>query len=140
MHRIAPQELCVSPPHSAHAGTQLATSETMRHFNFMRVLVAGAAIVAATGVVEAGTVGVPSSKSYGSVKQGSPYDWIEACDRDADGKGVYVEYWTYKGGHFFVWDGNGSKPGCGNAKVGPSSVKGFRVCIDDTGCSPTATP
>jgi hypothetical protein len=113
----------------------------MRRHKLGRVLVAtpamaGAVIMATTGLADATRgVRVPNYKqNYGSVVHGRPYDWIEACDRQADGMGVYVEYWTNKGNHGYIWDHNGSKPGCGNARVyEPEDVTRFKVCRDDNG-------
>src|ERR1041384_2918477 len=105
-----------------------------RHLNLHRVLltlsaVVGAATMAATVPAEAATI--HNGKSYGSVKSGQPYDWIEACDEDRDGHGGYVEYWTDYGNHGTVWDGNGSSMDCGNAKIyHPDHVTSFRVCVD----------
>jgi hypothetical protein len=133
----------LSPPPEVTLGTQIAAARIMRrHLNLGRVFitvpaVVGTAImVVAPAPVEAATVSAPEAKSYGSVKSGQPYDWIEACDKDRDGHGVFVECWTRNGGHAYVWDGNGSKPNCGNAKVyGPDKVTSFRVCVEGAKCS-----
>ena len=60
--------------------------------------------------------------------------WVEACDMERDGNGVYIEGHLYDGTHFQIWDGNGSTGGCGNTTFG-SGIKDFRVCEDHSGCS-----
>ena len=67
--------------------------------------------------------------------------WVEVCDMQADGNGVYGIFETNTGTSR-VNDGNGSAGGCGNATFG--SVSRFRVCEDLTArpdpCSSWATP
>lgn len=75
--------------------------------------------------------------------QGSNYasttgTWVEACDMERDGNGVYGEFWYGSTGHTQVWDGNGADGGCGNATLS-SNVTRFRVCEDHTGCSGIVT-
>jgi hypothetical protein len=67
--------------------------------------------------------------------------WVEVCDMQADGNGVYGLFETNTGTSR-VNDGNGSAGGCGNATFG--RVNRFRVCEDLSGrpdpCSSWATP
>ncbi|MFD8493108.1 hypothetical protein [Amycolatopsis sp. NPDC059657] len=72
-------------------------------------------------------------------KHGSDYasttgTWVEACDIERDGNGVYGEFWYGSTGHTQVWDGNGSDGGCGNATLA-GKVTRFKVCEDHVGCS-----
>src|SRR4051794_14301839 len=86
------------------------------------------------------SIGVPvavAAQVYS--KQGADYasydpatDYIEACDMESDGHGVYMEYWTYGGNHRYEWDGNGSQGGCGNDWI--DDIRRFRVCEDKVGC------
>lgn len=64
--------------------------------------------------------------------------WVEVCDMEQDGNGVYGLF-INPGGWKRVGDGNGSAGGCGNTRVSLNTYR-FRVCEDDWGadtCSST---
>jgi hypothetical protein len=73
-------------------------------------------------------------ESYGPNYGGFEGAWVEACDMDANGRGVYVEGSLFNGDHFERGDSNGSQGGCGNATYG-SNVYSLRVCERGSGCS-----
>ncbi|KFU80319.1 hypothetical protein SAMN04489729_8018 [Amycolatopsis lurida] len=58
-------------------------------------------------------------------------DAASVCDEEQDGNGVYAEYKQKSGTKLTFGDGNGSKIGCGHAKI--PDVTSFRVCEDDAG-------
>ncbi|MFC3453353.1 hypothetical protein [Amycolatopsis speibonae] len=58
-------------------------------------------------------------------------DFAGVCDEEQDGNGVYAEYKQKGGTKLTIHDSNGSKVGCGNAKI--PDVTSFRVCEDDAG-------
>ncbi|MGW4211383.1 hypothetical protein ACWEIJ_25545 [Lentzea sp. NPDC004789] len=106
----------------------------------------GAAVLAAVFTV-AGVVTADASPANGELDalarvyayQGDDYAsttgrWVEACDMERDGNGVYGEFWYGSSGHTYVWDGNGSAGGCGNQTLS-STVTRFRVCEDHGSCS-----
>ncbi|MEV4843561.1 hypothetical protein AB0K20_10125 [Micromonospora matsumotoense] len=59
---------------------------------------------------------------------GADRRWVEVCDMEADGNGVYATF-TVRGstGGNTVNDGNGSAAGCGNKTFG-GDVLGFSIC------------
>lgn len=118
---------------------------------FIRKALVG--FVSGTTVIVGTLLAVPAASAQGDdvsilgrVYQGSDYAssngrWVEACDMERDGNGVYGEFRTNTGTSR-VRDGNGSAGGCGNATFG--AVYSFRVCEDQSGrpdpCSSWATP
>jgi hypothetical protein len=107
--------------------------------------------ITALGVVLAsGLAMTPASSAdvgvFGRVYLGANYassngTWVEVCDMERDGNGVYGQFETNTGTSR-VNDGNGSAGGCGNATFG--RVNRFRVCEDRSGrpdpCSSWARP
>ncbi len=68
-------------------------------------------------------------KSCGFGQARDNHQIIDACDTFADGRGLHVEYALRNGSLGNVPDGNGSKSGCGIARVGASSpIVAIRVC------------
>ena len=70
-------------------------------------------------------------------KQGSDYAsletddyWVEVCDMENDGNGVYAQFSDTGGGWETVGDANGSAGGCGNDYV-DFRVDRFKVCESD---------
>lgn len=113
-----------------------------------RALVGLVGAAALTGALLA----VPAANAQGDptvmgrVYQGSDYAssngrWVEVCDIERDGNGVYEQFNTNTGAAT-VRDGNGSSGGCGNATFG--AVYSFRVCEDLSGlpdaCSDWSRP
>lgn len=108
------------------------------------VIMTAAVVLALLGAVwfgpaatAAGSDPSPLARVYayhGSDYASTTGTWVEACDMESDGNGVYGEFWYGSTGHTQVWDGNGSAGGCGNA-VFASTVTSFRVCEDHVGCS-----
>lgn len=104
-------------------------------------LLASAALAAPTLALSAPALALsaPTAHPHALVFYGANYafasgGWLEACDRERDGNGVYAEGWLDSGGHVYVWDGNGSAGGCGH-EIFSSRVARFRVCEDHSGCS-----
>ncbi|GAB3434084.1 hypothetical protein GCM10027436_10830 [Actinophytocola sediminis] len=90
------------------------------------------ATAAVTAAVVMGT-GTASAANFVTVYQGDDYarfwtssNTIYACDNEADGNGVYAEYWGSNSKHGTVSDGNGSKSGCGYQTIGV--IDSFRAC------------
>ncbi|GAB2810088.1 hypothetical protein [Lentzea nigeriaca] len=107
--------------------------------------------ITALGVVLASGIAMTPASSadvgvFGRVYLGENYassngTWVEVCDMERDGNGVYGQFETNTGTSR-VNDGNGSAGGCGNATFG--RVNRFRVCEDRSGrpdpCSSWARP
>ncbi|MGW1888413.1 hypothetical protein [Streptomyces sp. NPDC001970] len=55
-----------------------------------------------------------------------------ACDREADGHGVYAKVWLV-GGYVEISDGNGSANGCGSRAYDRNEVEAIEVCERVTG-------
>ena len=121
----------------------------MRGTNDMGMRTRLAAVVGGTALAMAGFSGPASADVgiMGSVYVGNNYassngTWVEVCDMEADGNGVYgVFYVNGSSRPTTLGDGNGSSGGCGNATFG--SVQKFQVCEDDWGadtCSSWAKP
>jgi hypothetical protein len=70
--------------------------------------------------------------NYASV--GTDKKWVEACDMEADGRGVHGEFRLLGGGVMTKGDPNGSASGCGNTTAGVIITQ-LRVCEAITGCS-----
>jgi hypothetical protein len=116
-----------------------------------RLLRAGILIPAlALGGIALGTspadAGTEAAAASARVYEGDDYAssngrWVEVCDIERDGNGVYGEFRTNTG-WTTVRDGNGSNGGCGNATFG--SVNLFRICEDRSyrpdPCSSYASP
>jgi hypothetical protein len=64
-------------------------------------------------------------------------DIIQVCDREADGHGVYAEYYLSSGAFKSVVDGNGSAAGCGvnDWTAYPWWVTRYRVCERYVSCT-----
>ena len=79
----------------------------------------------------AGTWTVHEGDDYASV--GSDRRWVEVCDMERDGNGVYA-YFYYQPypGRIRVSDGNGADGGCGNATA-PGRIYLMEICEDDFG-------
>ncbi|MEU9507582.1 hypothetical protein AB0D32_15025 [Micromonospora sp. NPDC048170] len=72
---------------------------------------------------------------YGGVTH--KYETIYACDREADGNGVYTEFYMSGSSQTFeISDGNGSAdPSCGRVSSGFGEVTKFRVCERGKWCT-----
>ncbi len=108
--------------------------------------VAGVMAAAAAAVIMFAPSAVADVGIMGRVYLGSNYassngTWVEVCDREADGNGVYGMFETSTGTSR-INDGNGSAAGCGNATFG--KVNRFKVCEDLSAsldiCSSWASP
>jgi hypothetical protein len=102
------------------------------------VMTLGAVVWAPTSSADVGIMGrVYLGNNYAS----SNGRWVEVCDMERDGNGVYGLFRTNTG-TARVNDGNGSQRGCGNATFGRVNL--FRVCEDRSGrpdpCSSWARP
>ncbi|MGJ5830067.1 hypothetical protein [Streptomyces ossamyceticus] len=95
-----------------------------KRLGVITALVVGPLMLAATPALAASV-----SRSYGNAYNSG--NTVYACDTREDGDGVYAEYWGSGTTHGYVWDGNGSQAGCGSGWV--SSLRTFRVCVDDFG-------
>jgi len=106
--------------------------------------------MAAAAVIGASTVVAASSPAYAAFlyvitqHQGAdhaifnPSDNVaQVCDSEADGHGVYADFYTTTGASTRIPDTNGSAAGCGSLTLSSSTYR-FRVCergtISDT-CS-----
>jgi len=63
--------------------------------------------------------------NYASV--GNDHRWVEVCDMEQDGNGVYGYFYVYNHAPEEVSDHNGSEAGCGNSIL-PDRVMSFMVC------------
>lgn len=94
----------------------------------------GLAAGMATAVVLGFTPGASADVGVlATVKQGKDYassngTWVEACDMEEDGHGVYGRFDIGAGAHAIVRDPNGSAGGCGNQTFG--RVYRLQVCED----------
>ncbi len=94
-------------------------------------------LAAVVSVVALATTAFAYSRAYhGSdyAGVGSDLRWVEVCDIEQDGNGVYGEFRLTGGGTLTVNDGNGSAGGCGNQTAG-SNITQFRVCERNDGCT-----
>ncbi|GAB2963204.1 hypothetical protein [Saccharothrix stipae] len=64
-------------------------------------------------------------------------DIIQVCDREADGHGVYTEYYLNNGSYHKRGDSNGSASPCAKDDWTATAywVARYRVCEDTVGCS-----
>jgi hypothetical protein len=61
---------------------------------------------------------------------------IWACDKEADGHGVWAEYYDFTLRLYpALVDPNGSKPGCAFSDIDPQRIYQFRVCERYVACS-----
>ena len=107
---------------------------------FIRILITGAA-----GALALALTGSPAYAYSGPVYQGSDYaetigindDIVQVCDREADGNGVYVEYYLNNGSYHKRGDGNGSASPCYKDDWTQTAywVRNYRVCETSVGCS-----
>jgi hypothetical protein len=94
-------------------------------------VVGGLGLVVATGTPAWAIVArvYVDGDNYASV--GDNRRWVEVCDRQRDGNGVYARFYLHNGTHRDLRDPNGSDGGCGNATYS-SNVRSFYVCEDRT--------
>jgi hypothetical protein len=108
---------------------------------------AKAALMAAAVVIGASAAVAASSPAYAAFlyvitqHQGAdhaifnPADHVaQVCDSEADGHGVYGEFYTPNGVMTTISDTNGSAAGCGSSTL-TASVYRFRVCERSASCS-----
>ncbi|MER7497980.1 hypothetical protein ABT033_35965 [Streptomyces pharetrae] len=108
----------------------------------MKIAKSPKALLRATTVVGAAVlIGVATTTSasavvisHGSNKGEASSTQARAYDGEYDGNGVYVDVYTLNGGHYSVWDGNGSDGTWGPWSGNGSRITKFRVCEDRTGC------
>jgi len=100
--------------------------------SFIRRAATVAAAIAAAVTMGTGTA---AAANFVTVYQGDDYarfwtssDTLYACDNEADGNGVYAEYWGPNSKHGTFFDANGSKSGC--SWLGVGNIDSFRVCED----------
>jgi uncharacterized protein Usg len=62
-------------------------------------------------------------------------DFITVCDREADGHGVWTDYYTSDLHLHTKLDGNGSASGCGVDWVYPRWIHSYRVCERYVSCT-----
>jgi hypothetical protein len=83
----------------------------------------GAIVIAAASPAQAFIARAYEGSDYASYSTSD--GWLEVCDMERDGHGVYGEFW--QGGVLRkVGDPNGSAGGCGNGHI--AGVDRFRVC------------
>jgi hypothetical protein len=98
---------------------------------FKATTVAGAAVlIAFATATSASAVEI----GYGANKGEATSTQARAYDGERDNNGVYVDVYTQNGGHYSVWDGNGSDGTWGPWSGNGSRITKFRVCEDRTGC------
>ena len=72
-------------------------------------------------------VGINSAASYfGRIKVTQSHHRIQACDENADGIGVWVEFYTSDGAYRTLDDSNGSADPCGSYTNNSLTVTSFR--------------
>ncbi|WP_166027475.1 hypothetical protein [Streptomyces chilikensis] len=92
---------------------------------------AGTLMLAAAMPANAAVVRVFEGSDYASV--GDDKVWVEACDMENDGNGVYGKFQIYGSATWYkVGDSNGSQGGCGS-RTFANRVIVFYVCEDDIG-------
>jgi hypothetical protein len=101
--------------------------------------------VAGAGIAALVLGGSPAYAYSGPAYQGSDYartigindDIIEVCDQEADGHGVYTEYYLNDGSYHKRGDGNGSASPCyvDDWTQTPYWVNHYRVCETGVACS-----
>ncbi|MEU4742498.1 hypothetical protein AB0G02_18820 [Actinosynnema sp. NPDC023658] len=91
-------------------------------------------------------MGAGSANAYsGPIYHGNDYaetlgvndDIIQVCDREADGNGVYAEYYLNNGSYHKRGDSNGSASPCSKDDWTATAywISRYRVCEDTVGCS-----
>ncbi|MEU8894163.1 hypothetical protein [Streptomyces sp. NPDC048442] len=108
----------------------------------MRFAKSPSALIRATTVLGAAVlIGVATTTSasaavtnYGANKGEATSTQAHAYDGERDGNGAFVDVYTQNGGHYSVWDGNGSDGTWGPWSGNGSKITKFRVCEDRTGC------
>ncbi len=101
--------------------------------------------IAAVGIGSAlalGGLASPAQAATAEVFQGDDYaswtndggfeDYVQVCDRERDGNGVYVKVWL-RDGYDEFGDGNGSASGCGDQAYVLGAVTAIQVCEDTIG-------
>ncbi|MCX4906226.1 hypothetical protein [Streptomyces sp. NBC_00878] len=94
-----------------------------------------ASVLAGAGMLALATALPAQAASYFRMHEGSDYvgvaanrHWVEVCDMERDGNGVYASFWTREEGYVGdVGDGNGSAGGCGN-RTFPGTVIAVELC------------
>jgi hypothetical protein len=87
---------------------------------------AALAIVVFAAPASAHTVRIFLGKNYTSV--GSDHRWVEVCDKEEDGNGVFASFYGANSHFLFdVGDANGSSGGCGN-RTASENIVWFQMC------------
>lgn len=121
-------------------GRGLMRDEEPRGMSIWRRSALALVSVAACSLLLAGTA------SANFIYQGSDFsrhnsNWTQtgACDLEADGHGFYSNFESWQGNRGTVWDGNGSRTGCGWSGTYPSGILWHNACEDRAGgdiCTP----
>jgi hypothetical protein len=82
------------------------------------------------------TVVAPSVHEVSAHDSPENHDWLDGCDRRADGLSARAWQHTPLGDSFpGSWDDNGANPGCANNYVG-GFINSHRICVEQpVGCS-----
>jgi hypothetical protein len=106
-----------------------------KSFGFGTAVLAAVFASGTTGAFAHATEFSITGKAWGVVT--SDHYTVEACDLDADGKGVRMDYILKSGYMDSVGDANGSSSGCGKRTVGSVSnpVTHGRLCLSDGTCT-----
>jgi hypothetical protein len=100
--------------------------------------------MAATGIVVGGSLAIvlvtaSPALAYTRTQFGPSYAgvgddrrWVEVCDLEQDGIGMYGEFRLSGGGLLRRGDPNGADGGCGNSRAGVDITE-FRLCADVPG-------
>jgi hypothetical protein len=78
----------------------------------------------------------PNTTQRGVACTHQNHDWLDGCDRRADGLSARAWQYTPFGDAFpGSWDDNGANPGCANNYVG-GFINSHRICVEQpVGCS-----
>jgi hypothetical protein len=108
----------------------------MRGRRLLVVIAASAALILSVS---------PAHAYSGPIYHGSDSAWvywvdddhITVCDRESDGHGVWVDYYTSGGGLRTMLDGNGSAAGCAHSRdwYPPQWITSYRLCERYVSCT-----
>lgn len=121
-------------------GIIVITGSVKRRISAVAIGATTLLVVPATPAMADSKSNIPQGMGYGTVPDSRTR--VRACDTNADGWGVRVDYYTTNDRSDSVGDHNGSKGGCGEeGPTGGGKIKWFVACATSpqgtrTSCGP----